>query len=121
MEVRRSSGEHGVMTAQTSASRISRILRRSHEASASGNASATKPSAAKRAARSLTTRRREGVERRDGEPVLERVALRTRFTTRRPRTSAPLSIAPISRQLLGGGHRNALFRGFRELDIFYLN
>ena len=27
MEVRRSSGEHGVMTAQTSASRIARILR----------------------------------------------------------------------------------------------
>ena len=65
--------------------------------------------------------RREGVESGDGEPVLEGIALRTRFTPRRPRTSAPLGIAPIGRLLFGGSHRNALFRGFREFDVFYLS
>ena len=70
MEVRRSSGEHGVMTAKTSASRIARILRRSYDASASGNASATKPSAAKRAARSLTSRAAKASRAETASPCL---------------------------------------------------
>ena len=121
MEVRRSSGEHGVMTAKTSASRIARnpaeIVRRLCKRQCLSN----KAFRSKTGCQVPHLPRREGVERGDGEPVLEGIALRTRFTPRRPRTSAPLGIAPIGRLLFGGSHRNALFRGFREFDVFYLS
>ena len=57
------------MAANTSPSRISRILRRSWDASASGKASATMPSAAKRAAKSLTSLAAKG-SRAEESPCL---------------------------------------------------
>ena len=119
MEVRRSSGEHGVMKAKTS-----------HRESLESCGDRPRPlQAAMPEQQSLpqqnglpgpsppAPRRRRARRRR---ARVEGVALRTRFTPRRPRTSAPLGIAPIGRPLFGGSHRNVLFRSFREFDIFYL-
>ena len=121
MEVRRSSGAHGVITAKTSASRIARILPEIVRRLCKRQCLSNKAFRSKTGGQVPQVPRREGVESGDGEAVLEGVALRTRFTPRRPRTSAPLSIAPIGRLLFGGSHRNALFRSFREFDVLYLS